>query len=191
MAQRLLKKASYIFKAKSSAGNHNPVLSTADNASPAPIPRGNDPAANDIPKNILAFRTITILLAILQQERSIAYSNASDRHDISPEQKRELKILNAFANIANTNRDIVALVSKTTSSDALDVVVSTNLDDDDGQLVKPLKSSKWRPLFSRNFRKDSPPPNGLVMPTIITAVKPDSMKSEDVKELIRYIDEDW
>ena len=97
----------------------------------------------DIPQNILAFRTITTLLAKIQQERPIAYSNASDRRDISPEKKQELKISNAFANLAVTNTDVVALVSKNLG-DRLEVIACSNHDQssDNDQPVNPQSLSK-------------------------------------------------
>src|SRR5277367_6794854 len=49
---------------------------------------------NDIPRNILAFRTITTIFAHIQQERPFKFSLNNSK--ISGAQQRELKISNAL-----------------------------------------------------------------------------------------------
>ena len=221
----LLRKASNIFKDNSTRthdyGQRTPLARdptsndsdtvTFESPNSGTIPRNNDPdsAANDtcnslpydiLPRNILAFRTITTLLAKIQQDRPIAYSNAFDRHDLSPENKQELKISNALANLANPDIDVVALVTKFSGfSDALDVVVCGGnlVGNRDNDQPPPSKSSIWEILFARNPgnsklpMKELLPTNPVQGPTISAVEKPADVKSDDAKELIRYIDEDW
>jgi hypothetical protein len=144
-----------------------------------------------------------MLLAKIQQDTPITYSDALDRRDISLEHKQELKISNALANLANTDTDIVALVTRFSSfSDALDVLVCGNLDgdrdhDQPGKPVPPSKSSIWEIMFTRNPDNSKLPMKNLLPtypvqgPTISAVGKPAGVKSDDAKELIRYIHEDW
>ncbi|KAF8809713.1 hypothetical protein BYT27DRAFT_7024111, partial [Phlegmacium glaucopus] len=64
-----------------------------------------------LPTNILAFRTITMLLAKIQQERPLIVSNALDNNTLDLNAKEELRISNAFANLAVTDTAIVALAT--------------------------------------------------------------------------------
>src|SRR5271156_2419203 len=83
---------------------------------------------NDIPRNILAFRTITTILAHIQQERPFKFSLNNSK--ISGAQQRELKISNAFANLAITNYDVVA-VTTVQSPDELNVIACSHSDSND------------------------------------------------------------
>ena len=127
----------------------------------------------DIPWNILAFWTITTLLAKIQQNRPFTYSNALDRHEISS--------ITKFSGF----------------SDALEVVICSNLDSDNVQLQLPSKSSIWEILFARNPENSKSPMKEILLtnsvqgPTISTIERPAGLKSDDAKELIRYTDEDW
>ena len=201
----LLRKASNIFNSTDCTPGPRPLdPSNNDNDSdPDPAANLNDTSNYAIPRNILAFRTITTLLAKIQQDTPITYSDALDRRDISPEHKQELKISNALANVANTDTDIVALVTRFSSfSDALDVLVCGNLDgdrdhDQPGKPVPPSKSSIWEIIFTRNPDNSKLPMKNLLPtypvqgPTISAVGKPAGVKSDDAKELIRYIHEDW
>jgi len=69
------------------------------------------PTSTDIPRNILAFRTITKLLAKIQQDQSFQLSSGCKLPPESSEHQ-ELLICNAFATISNMCNDVVAVVSK-------------------------------------------------------------------------------
>src|SRR5277367_3519496 len=81
------------------------------------------PQPNDIPRNILAFHTITTILARIQQEQPFKISLNNSK--ISGGQQRELKISNAFANLAVTNYDVVA-VATVQSPDELNIVACSS-----------------------------------------------------------------
>jgi hypothetical protein len=212
---KLLRKASNILKDKGTplARDPNTRSDTSPNRSIPHNPSHNNPDADDtlecasvpyeniLPQNILAFRTITTLLAKIQQDRPAVYSNALDRTDLTDSRRRELKISNALANLAIVDTDIVALVSKLTNfSDGLEVVVCGNPDGDNDQTAKPSESppSIWDILFARNspnligpLRPTDSTARQARAPTIVAAVKPAGLKSDDAKEISRYIDEDW
>jgi hypothetical protein len=72
----------------------------------------------EIPRNILAFRTITTLLHLIQQEEL----------ETDPEppikERSELRLLNSLATVAITEHDIVAVTSKN-NIDGLELIAST------------------------------------------------------------------
>src|SRR5277367_1110328 len=112
------------------------------------------PQPNDIPRNILAFHTITTMLARIQQERPFKISLNNSK--ISGAQQRELKISNAFAYLAVTNYDVVA-VATVQSPDELNVVACSHSDSNDESPPSPSQSGLSRCLnffFAKNPRDD-------------------------------------
>jgi hypothetical protein len=119
---------------------------------PSAIPSHSLP--NNIPRNILAFRTITTILAGIQQERPFKFSMKDS--EISPAQKDQLKISNALANLAVAEHDIVA-VTTVLSPEELNVIACRNSDSND---ESPSSSSPnglfqyWKLFFTKNPRRD-------------------------------------
>jgi len=114
----------------------------------------SDPQSNGIPRNILAFRTITTMLACIQQERPFKFSLNNSK--ISGAQQRELKISNAFANLAVAKHDVVA-VATVQSPDELNVVACSHSDSNDESPPSPSPSGLSRYLdffFTKNPRDD-------------------------------------
>jgi len=113
------------------------------------------PQPNDIPRNILAFRTITTMLAHIQQERPFKFSLNNSK--ISGAQQRELKISNAFANLAVTDYDVVA-VATVQSPDELNIVACSSDSSDESPPSPspsgPSPSRFWKFIFSKNPRDD-------------------------------------
>jgi hypothetical protein len=93
----------------------------------------------DIPKNILAFRTITTLLHLIQQERQLQITK---EEQMTSQDRRQLSLLNALATLAITEHNIVAVTSKD-SLGGLELIASTTLPHDD--ITKP--SSIFMNLF--------------------------------------------
>jgi hypothetical protein len=84
------------------------------------------PTSTDIPRNILAFRTITKLLAKIQQDQSFQVSSECKLSPGSSEHQ-ELLICNAFATISNMHNDVVAVVTKQIPmSRTWDILVTRN-----------------------------------------------------------------
>jgi hypothetical protein len=117
------------------------------------------PRPNDIPRDILAFRTITTILARIQQERPFKISLTDS--EILPAQQKELKISNALANLAVANHDVVA-VATVQSPEELNVVACPRSDSVDQSPPSPSPNassrfwnlSDWKLIFSRNPRND-------------------------------------
>ena len=119
---------------------------------PATIPSHSLP--NDIPRNILAFRTITTMLARIQQERPFKFS--PEDLEISAAQQQELKIANALANLAIADHDIVA-VATVHSAEELNVIACTHSESNDQSPPSPSQnvvSRCWNFIFAKNPRRD-------------------------------------
>ena len=92
-----------------------------------------DATADSIPRNILAFRTITRLLSIIQQDRGI---QVSEPELIQGHQRRQLKIMNAFSTVAVMDQEIVAVVNNSNSgtfdlnSNKLDLIACVGSNDE-------------------------------------------------------------
>ena len=94
------------------------------------------------------------MLACIQQERPFKISLNNSK--ISGAQQRELKISNAFANLAVTNYDVVA-VATVQSPDELNVLACSHSDSNDESPPSPSPSGLSRYfnfLFTKNPRDD-------------------------------------
>lgn len=81
-----------------------------------------------IPVNILAFRTITTLLAQIPSRRPIDVSDNLEGRVLDSNDCREIRISDAFAHLAVGEHDVAAVTTNrtTTSGTKLHVVVCTN-----------------------------------------------------------------
>jgi len=154
---------------------------------PEPSPAGiaRNPPLNGIPKNILAFRTITKLLSLIQQER--AFRALQPRSEDN--RRLELKLINALATVAVIEHEVVAVVNNINSgtldrdsdkldrdsdkldhdSNKLDLLVSVEPSNDENLCILPSEPPApylWRVLLSKNFRFSDPKPNSTGQPTI-------------------------
>lgn len=112
-----------------------------------------DPSSDDIPKNILAFRSITMLLDYVRERR---YNALEDEHQLSHDERRELRICTAFSTIAVINHEVVAVVASRHHG-KLEVMVCANISDDQNQqLIQPQAPGKLQSLlqylFTQNYR---------------------------------------
>lgn len=162
------------------------------------IPSHISPSKDILPRNILAFRTISTFLGLIQQERPFKVSDSTT--DLSQIDRRELKISNAVATLAVADNDITAVITKRWA-DTLEVITSTGPtphSDDDSE--KPCIESKSNNIFSRvwelmvnkNYRRDDPkPPVCDRDPTIINATIPNGLEPDDDEGLKDYLDKCW
>lgn len=139
-----------------------------------------------IPDNMLAFRTITTLLAEIQDRQEVPFLVL----DMVPSevQQAQLNILEAIANVAVTDTDIIAVVSKGgpgSSSSSVDLLVSTleaeNEDDPPSLLDLPpsLTSTTpasglirrfWNLIASLNPNNDKKTPTTDTTPSSIPII---------------------
>ena len=147
---------------------------------PEPSPAGiaRNPPLNGIPKNILAFHTITKLLSLIQQER--AFRALQPRSEDN--RRLELKLINALATVAVIEHGVVAVVNNINSgtldcdsdkldrdSNKLDLIVCVEPSNDENLCILPSEPpapNLWRVLLSKNYRFSDPKPNSTGQPTI-------------------------
>lgn len=169
------------------------------NASRSPcVP--HSPLPEDIPRNILAFRTITTLLSQIQQGRALkvpqSYNAQLDREEL-----RELKISDAFSTVAVIEHEIVAVVTNR-GPETLEVIASIQSPSDDFPCIKPSNSpfsglayqDFQPPGITQNHRRDSPQP--AIIPTrdqatITDAEVPAGLASVDDEAIKSYVEACW
>jgi hypothetical protein len=139
------------------------------------------PQPNDIPRNILAFRAITRMLACIQQEQPFKFSVNNSK--ISGAQQRELKISNAFANLAVAEHDVIA-VATGQSPDKLNVVACSHSDSND---ESPLSTSPntqsrcWNFFFASNPRREQHDDELKNCPVVVDAKAPAGLDDDEAK----------
>jgi hypothetical protein len=160
------------------------------------IPSHISPSKDILPRNILAFRTITTLLALIQQERPFKVSDESVM-EMDQLERQELKISSAFSNLAVTDNDIVAVVTKS-SPETLAVIVCTRLSNHESSFISPQSIPKnplsriWHFLVTKNFRRDDSKSTWVTDPTIFDPEIPDGFKTDDDETLKSvYLDKRW
>jgi hypothetical protein len=162
----ILRKASQILRRKNSDSPHSHVQAqhTQD------IPNNNNPSrdtpptvplltspSQEIPRNILAFRTITKLLSQIQQEREfqVLYTEPT----LSSKDRLELRLSNAFSTVAVIEHEVIAVVTKPTR-ESLQVTACTQTSINQGPLITPLPSGAlsqaWHLLVNQNYRRGEP-----------------------------------
>jgi hypothetical protein len=105
----------------------------------------------------------------------------------------ELRLSTAFANLANTDVDVIAIATSH-SVDEIEVIVSTN--HHNIELIEPSLPIKitdiWRVIFSPNPRTDDTRADtGDQMPFIASTKIPRDVVSGDLKTLQNYIENIW
>ena len=122
MTSKIIKKVSKIFR---SDGPHSNVEAQhtpdSDNKPSYDIP--NNTSSTDIPRNILAFRTITTLLSSIQQERAFQIKAPEI---LSPQERQELKISGAISTLAVFDSDVVAVVTKRSTPSVWNLILTRN-----------------------------------------------------------------
>src|SRR5277367_7020634 len=150
------------------------------------------PQPNDIlPRNILTFRTITTMLARIQQERPFKISLKDSK--IIQEQQNELKISNALANLAVTDVDVVAVATEHSPKE-LNIVACHYSESDDESPPSPSKnglSRYWNFLFTKNPRRDEDRgDNFKKSPAIVDAKALDGLDGDESK-LWAHVESHW
>ena len=196
----ILRKASGIFnRGKNSDEPHSGVqarhtqdISNNNPPSGAPpgVPRTTD-ESKEIPKSILAFRTITTLLEQLQQERK--FQVIPSKRQPQPD-RLELKISNAFSTIAVMDNEVVAIVMKHTS-EVLEITACTQAPAIGVPTITPpqpgLRSQIWHLLITHNYRRDNNEENLPVGKPIISDAGTLAALELPDNELKSWVDEYW
>ena len=165
--------------------NNNPPSSA-----PPGIPRTTD-ESKEIPKSILAFRTITTLLEQIQQERK--FQVIPSKRQPQPD-CLELKISNAFSTIAIMDNEVIAIVTKRTS-EVLKITACTQAPAIEVPAITPpqpgLTSQIWHLLVTHNYRWDNNEENLPVGKPIIGDARTLAALELPDNELKSWVDEYW
>jgi len=153
----------------------------------------------DVPENILAFRTITTLLSHIPRTTPIAPTDnfqQSKWQEAQEEQTlHELRISDAFAQLAVSEHDIVAV--STVRGWGLDLVAAS-----DGEVTEPPAESKslpsqlaeslWQFFITRNDRpRDPSTSSGGDYPIIINSQKPLDLGDRTAYKYMQDLVTDW
>jgi len=141
----------------------------------------------DIPRNILAFRTITKLLSHIQQEQAfqVSWDNPPYPHN------EELKISTAFATIAVIHHEIVAVVTKQTY-ERIHVVLAPQTPIEDSSTKPPSLLKRGLEFFVAKNPRPKDPQNDE--PTISCANDAGILPGIDLNDdevLKMWVDKCW
>jgi len=113
---------------------------------------------DNIAKHILAFRTITKLLSLIQQEQAV---QVVENIPEDGRRRRELQILNALSTVAVIEHEVVAVVNNLDSKmldpnfDTLSLIAVVKPSNDENQHITPPKLPFWRVILTQNYRRDT------------------------------------
>lgn len=139
-----------------------------------------------IPKNILAFRTITKLLSQIQQDRVFQVLQSGPK-PLSKLQRQELKLSNAFSTVAVMDHEVIAAITKRTP-DSLDVMCAPI---NDAPPITP-SPSRWGFMATQNVRWNRlPSTNRSREPTISDASVLADIDLDDDEKLKLHVSEHW
>jgi hypothetical protein len=185
----IFRKASQIFGFDKS--DNPPEASRDATASIAP-----NPSLNATPPNILAFRTITKLLSLIQQGRAIQVSEVKPQDG----QRQQLKIMNALSTVAVMEHEIIAVVNNFNAgmfdltSNTLDLIACVESSNEEPPIAPSSSSfSKWLwdVVGTQNSRyddlqEDSTRPLAITDTKVLAGLQLDSDDAIKV-----YADEYW
>lgn len=216
----LLRKASHLFKTtigdtspndyglqvtggmEDNVQNNNKLISvTTESNLPPNIPSHSTPLTH-IPRNVLAFRTITTMLGQIQQEKRFKAEDVEAIAD--PEERLELKISNAFSTVAVIDHQVISVVTKR-NVEKLQILATCNTQPPkhEGPLNTPspsmsaasnLSTSVWQLFVTQNPRRPSNP-SAIVTPILEPVIKdvesPAGLLPGDTEALNTYIEQRW
>ena len=147
-----------------------------DDDTQIPSPSNIPSHQSSIPRNILAFRTITMMLAKLHPKQTpnpLAVDNTFTPDTLSAESLREVRISDALAHLAISEHEVVALATKYDSED--------NTPQAGDQIISFL--------FVKNPDRNDPITDPVVTyPNVISATQPEDMGSQTLLDYIQNLD---
>lgn len=179
-----------------------PAPSSSDNVFQSGKIRGlapNDEASESKgpTPNILAFRTITTLLGRLPRSTPIPAVDNLGQVNVESSERRETKILDAFAHVVTGDYNIAALVTNRGFYDSKELRVLFCVDYlpvdqsvSNRQISVTQRAKEWLLSFVRNDRSDDPD-TGIEIPTIISAEAPNDIGTLGPHEYVLKLLECW
>jgi hypothetical protein len=165
------------------------------------IPNHAHPASitsmpQDIPENMLVFRTLTTLLAQLPHAKEIKpFDNFQDpdwQSRVADQAKQELKISDAFAHLAVAQHDVV--VVSTVRGWGLDLLACTDQDATETpaeSTIRTFAKTAWQFLIARNDRTADSATSSGDDPTLIFSQEPSDLKSRTAYEYMKDLESNW
>jgi hypothetical protein len=143
----------------------------------------------EIPRNIIAFRTITTLLRFIQQDKLLEVTDPNTK--TSDDDLRRLSILNALATVAITHQEIVAITSSNTKSSGLEIIASTTESEPPPQPSGIWGKFPW-PSFLLTYNSEHSTQDGNPgYPILKAVVRPGDLKDDSNAELLQYLDKQY
>jgi hypothetical protein len=143
----------------------------------------------EIPRNILAFRTITTLLRFIQQDKLLEVTDPDTK--TSDDDLRRLSILNALATVAITHQEIVAITSSNTKSSGLDIIASTTESEPPPQPSGIWDKFAWPTFLLTHNSEHSAKEGNPGYPILKEVVMPNDLKDDSNVELLQYLDKQY
>jgi hypothetical protein len=130
-----------------------------------------------IPPNILAFRTITMLLAQIPRAKQLERIDYLEDKIMDSANRQILKISDAFAHIAGGPDDVTAVTTNHTvhSTDLQVLVTAPSVP---VSLPSTQPNGLWSFMWTRNDRRDHPP-SEIRYPTITSSSGPRDISADD------------
>jgi hypothetical protein len=150
-------------------------------------------STNSIPTNILAFRTITTLLAQIPRATQLKSIDYLEVEITDRPSRRILKISDAFAHIAGGPQDITAVTTNhAVHSRDLQVLVTSP------SVPVSLRSTQPNGLLSqlsfmctRNDRRDDDPPSKTCYPTMTSPHEPLDLNKRSADDYLSALLDNW
>lgn len=148
-----------------------PSRASPDFSSDSDPSSGGDVTSDNIPENILAFRTITKLLNRIQQDRETKIVQTQ----LDPAQIVELRISDAFATVAVTDFEVVAVATnRRMHPDILQAAVAIQPSDSRFFVTHSPSTSPssecpiWTFVFNTRWSNEEPGASRVAQPTVYT-----------------------
>lgn len=167
--------------------------------SPHQAPCGRASTSHHIPTNILAFRTITSVLAQLQRSRPIETIDNLQDKSMDLAYRREIRTSDAFALLAAGGQEVVALATNGRTPFAKQLCIMACIEDYAPLCENPPTSAQPQNLFSLwNQMLSKCLPAGDVEtssqtphPTIISPSKPDGLQGRSAFDYMKGLENHW
>jgi hypothetical protein len=153
---------------------------------------------NVIPRNILAFRLITKMLhRIPQTQPFVSMDNLRDNNEWMSEDRREVRVSDAFAHLAIAEHGTVAIATNRCSLEGppnLSIIACATLPSVSEGSMKPTPNvgfldKMWNIMLAKNARYDDPI---SLYPVIVTPVEPNDFSNfQSLNDYMKNLEENW
>lgn len=175
---------------------HSALIPVLQNSSGS-IPPGAASTPNNIPANILAFRTLTTILSQLPRSMPIKTVNNLEGKVKDPDDCREIRISDAFAHLAIGEHDVAALTTNHSSPNGRQLHImacASNVPVGESLPIstQPMNLTKIWCQFQRNFLQDSAKTSSRTpQPTTISPSEPDDVRMQDAFAYMVGLEQRW